>query len=242
MIEGLKHMDGLSQMLMVIFFLIVAYRVTTQPSKPKHVLWFAAVMVLVPVVFLATQSGGMGGGGGKPGAPPPLPAALNPYMSSFTLLAFGLLAAGFLAAVERKTRWTQYFLAYYTAVLLVYAYSAHYGGLQAQVLQTPAFWAAVIPTAAILILAPLVAMASRGASFHAIWVSLGTILLGASAYVLWAVALQKITSLDATWSPVVTFTLLFFGLLFTMLGLVLNRDWLGPDEAVGRPKETSISA
>lgn len=227
MIEGLKHMDGLSQMLMVIFFLIVTYRVTNHVSQPQHVLWFAGTAILVPVIFLATQSGGMGGavGGGRPGAPAPLPAALNPYMSTFALLAFGLLAAGFLAALERKNRWTQYFLVYHTAVGIVYGYSAHYGGLQAQVLQGPAFFAALVPTAAILIFAPIAAMAVTKASFHALWVTLGTLLTLASGYVLWAVALQRL-KLDPTMAPVVTFTLLFCGLLGLMLGLVLNRGWL----------------
>ncbi|HEY3313667.1 MAG TPA: hypothetical protein VGL40_00060 [Bacillota bacterium] len=70
MMEGLKHMDGLSQMLMAIFFVIMTYRATTQPSKPQNVLWFAGTMVFAPIVDMTVNKGSFHSLWGAPGDDP----------------------------------------------------------------------------------------------------------------------------------------------------------------------------
>lgn len=210
MIEALSHNDALAQLALFILLIVFIYRVTTQPSKPCHALWFSGIIMLIPVVFLATREPAV---------------AVGPYVSTFALVAAGLLAAGFIAAIDRTAKLSAYYLMYLTAVSIVYAYAFHYGERHVPIIGIPAFWALVVPNVALLVWLPLKMAAAKITSWHSGFISLGTILAVAAGYVMWAVNAERLVIAE-DWVNPVTYTLLFGGLLFILLGFVLARQFL----------------
>lgn len=217
LIEALSRNDSLAQMVMVILLAIFIYRVTAAWSKPCHTLWFSGLFTLMPVVFLATR------------APE---VAVNPYVSTFALVAAGLLAAGFVSALDRTGKLAGYYLMWVAAWSIVYAYCLHYGPRQTEVFGGLSFAAIAVPSVGLLLLLPVKAYLSKKASVHSLWIPLGTALTTASGYVMWAVNAEKMV-LEHT--SIVTYTLLLAGLLSILLGFLLAKELM----AVGKPAEGS---
>jgi len=218
-IEALKHNDALAQLALFILVIILIYRVTTQRSKPCHVLWFAGAIMLVPVVFLATREPSV---------------AVNPYVSTFALTAASLLAAGFVAALDKSGKLTGYYLTYVLAAGIVYAYAFHYGERHIPIVGIPAFWALAVPSVLLLLWLPIKAAVDKVTSWNSLWVSLGTAFTVASGYVMWGVNAERVVIAE-DWVDITTYTLLFAGLLFLLLGFVLTRELLAGEKPAEKP-------
>ncbi len=225
MIEALKHMDGMAQLALVVLLMIMTYRVTAGPSRPRHVMWFAGIITLIPVVFLATRDVAM---------------AIDPYVSSFAILSLGLLSAGFLLTSEVGKRLTPYYIMYLIAVLTVYVYSAHYEN-QGLVLLTPSFLALAIPIAAILLISPIMAMSSGKTSIHSLWLVMGLAVTLAAGYVMWGMAVERIV-LEGDMETIVPYTTLAAGLVLMVVGYLATPEWLGSEDLATTPDEVDIAA
>lgn len=215
MIEAISHNDALAQLALFILLLLFIYRVTTQRSKPCHVLWFAGIVMLVPVVFLATREPAV---------------AVNAYVSTFALVAAGLLAAGFISAVDKTGKQAGYYLLYITALSIIYSYAFHYGERHIPVIGIPAFWLLTIPSVALLIWLPLKMVADKLVGWQSAFISLGTVLTVASGYVMWGVNAERLVIAE-DWVSIVTYTLLFGGLLFILLGFYLAKQFLAGESS-----------
>ncbi len=215
MINAFSHNDALAQLCLIILAFILTYRVTSQPSQPRHTLWFAGVLMLIPVLFLATREPAM---------------AVNPYVSTFALLGFGVLAAGFISALDKTGKIASYYLMYILAGTIVYLFGMHYGDFHAKVLGAPAFFALAVPTLAILLWLPIQAAIQKKASFHSLWMTLGAAFLAAAGYILWGLVAQKVV-IAKDWVNPVVYTVLFGGFLFLLLGFMLAKEWLAGKES-----------
>ncbi len=211
----LQYMDSLAMTFGIVLFMYTLHHACGRYIKLHHAAFLGGSMITLLLVFLVGRVAAL---------------AINPYVSAIALMGVALFATGFLSLVDERRRITPYFVAYSMVGIIGYALAAHYGKVPAQIALMPLLYATLIPSVALLLGVPVVLMTRQGAGVHALWVPLGTILLGVAAYYMVGTTNQTIAIPEESASPLIN-TLLASGYFCLMMAFFFVRGWLAADKA-----------
>ncbi len=206
----LQYMDSLSIGVALVLMIVTLWRIT-QVNKMQHTLWFAGSVSLMFVVAVSTRD---------------VSLAVNPYIQGIIAFSLGLLAAGYLTALDKEGKYAQYFTIYILTAALVFSMAMHYvGSVTGDVLGTPLFLLSIGLSLVVLVLAPLAMMSAAG--FHAIWAAVGWVLITIAGWYQWSAATERLVLEGDSLSSIV-FTLLTIGLILILVSFA-NTKWLAED-------------
>ncbi|MGD9677685.1 MAG: hypothetical protein AB7V16_04905 [Vulcanibacillus sp.] len=156
----LEYSDTFAMIAALFMLLIMVHRINNSNST-ELTLWFSGIVMLVLTLFVFTSGHGI--------ETVEEVTTMNPFFLSFVAMTLAFMSSGTLTLLDKAKKISPYYTMLSLLVAIIFSYSAIYGSVTAEILLAPLFFILVIPSLAILIIAPIIAVVKKLANIHILW-------------------------------------------------------------------------